>query len=130
MIDFGTRRLDIDALRALRAIRLQGGVTRAAQALGLTQSAVSHKIKRLEVSLDCDLLSRKAGTAMFTAAGEELLEYASRILELHDEALVSLTKTDLAGRMPAHQLLHGRDMPGRLAANEIAPEHAANIAAL
>ncbi len=99
MIDFGTRRLDIDALRALRAIRLQGGVTRAAQALGLTQSAVSHKIKRLEVSLDCDLLSRKAGTAMFTAAGEELLEYASRILELHDEALVSLTKTDLAGRI-------------------------------
>ncbi|MCP6156760.1 LysR family transcriptional regulator, partial [Klebsiella pneumoniae] len=41
-------RLEIDALRALRAIRQHGGITRAAQALGLTQSAVSHKIKRLE----------------------------------------------------------------------------------
>jgi DNA-binding transcriptional LysR family regulator len=99
MIDFGTRRLDIDALRALRAIRLHGGVTRASEVLGLTQSAVSHKIKRLEASLDCDLLNRKPGIPMFTAAGEELLEYASRILDLHDEALVSLTKTDLAGRI-------------------------------
>lgn len=99
MIDFGTRRLDIDALRALRAIRLHGGVTRASEALGLTQSAVSHKIKRLEVSLDCELLSRKPGASTFTAAGEELLEYANRILELHDEALVSLTKTDLTGRI-------------------------------
>ena len=99
MIDFGTRRLDIDALRALRAIRLHGGVTRASEALGLTQSAVSHKIKRLEASLDCDLLNRKPGASTFTAAGEELLEYAGRILELHDEALVSLTKTDLVGRI-------------------------------
>ena len=99
MIDFGTRRLDIDALRTLRAIRQHGGVTRASEALGITQSAVSHKIKRLEGSLDCDLLSRKPGTSMFTAAGEELLEYASRILDLHDEALLSLTKTDLAGRI-------------------------------
>lgn len=99
MNDFASRRLDIDALRALRAIRLHGGVTRASEALGLTQSAVSHKIKRLEAILDCDLLSRKAGTPMFTAAGEELLVYASRILDLHDEALVSLTRTDLAGRI-------------------------------
>lgn len=99
MIVFGTRRLDIDALRALRAIRLQGGVTRASEALGLTQSAVSHKIKRLEASLDCELLSRKPGASMFTSAGEELLEYANRILDIHDEALVSLTKTDLSGRI-------------------------------
>lgn len=99
MIDFDTRRLDIDALRALRAIRLHGGVTRASEKLGLTQSAVSHKIKRLETSLDCDLLNRRPGGPMFTSAGEELLGYANRILDIHDEALVSLTKTDLAGRI-------------------------------
>jgi molybdenum-dependent DNA-binding transcriptional regulator ModE len=61
MNDLTTRRLDIDALRALRAIRQHGGVTRAGEALGLTQSAVSHKIKRLETSLDCDLLNRRSG---------------------------------------------------------------------
>ena len=36
---------------------------------------------------------------MFTRAGEELLNYAGRILELHDEALLALTRTDLAGRI-------------------------------
>lgn len=99
MTDLPGRRLDIEALRALRAIGQHGGITRAAQALGLTQSAVSHKIKRLETSLDCDLLSRRAGAPMFTAAGDELMAYANRILGLHDEALLSLTRTDLAGRI-------------------------------
>jgi len=99
MDDLLSRRLDIDALRALRAIRQLGGITRAADALGLTQSAVSHKVKRLETSLDCDLLNRKPGAPMFTTQGEELLGFADRILGLHDEALLSLTKTDLAGRI-------------------------------
>jgi DNA-binding transcriptional LysR family regulator len=99
MPDLMTRRLDIDALRVLRAIRQHGGITRAAEALGLTQSAVSHKVKRLETSLDSDLLSRRPGAPMFTAAGEDLLGYADRIVGLHDEALLSLTRTDLAGRI-------------------------------
>lgn len=98
-IDLNSRRLEIDALRALWAIRQHGGVTRAAESLGLSQSAVSHKIKRLEVSLDCDLLSRKAGAQLFTSAGEDLLDYAGRILGLHDEALLSLSKTNLSGRL-------------------------------
>lgn len=99
MNEINGRRLEIDALRALAAIRQHGGVTRAAEALGLSQSAVSHKIKRLEVSLDCVLLGRRPSGPMFTAAGEELLGYAGRILGLHDEALLSLSKTPLAGRL-------------------------------
>lgn len=99
MADRSTRRLDIDSLLALRAIRQHGGITRAAEALGLTQSAVSHRIKRLEASLECDLLTRRPGAPMFTPAGEDLLDYAARILDLHDEALLSLARTDLAGRI-------------------------------
>lgn len=99
MNELNSRRLEIDALRALSAIRQHGGITKAAAALGLSQSAVSHKIKRLEVSLDCALLGRKSGGPMFTAAGEDLLDYAGRILGLHDEALISLSKTPLAGRL-------------------------------
>lgn len=99
MNDVNGRRLEIDALRALSAIRQHGGITRASVALGLSQSAVSHKIKRLEVSLDCELLGRRPAGPMFTAAGEELLDYASRILGLHDEALLSLSKTTLTGRL-------------------------------
>lgn len=99
MADLKSRRLEIDALRVLRAVQQHGGVTRAAEALGITQSAVSHKVKRLEDSLDCPLLTRRSGGPMFTEQGQELLDYAGRILGLHDEALLSLTRTDLSGRL-------------------------------
>jgi DNA-binding transcriptional LysR family regulator len=99
MAELNSRRLDIDSLRALRAIRMHGGVTRAAEALGLTQSAVSHKIKRLETSLGCELLDRRPGGGTFTAEGVGLLDYAVKILGLHDEAVVSFAKSSLAGRI-------------------------------
>ncbi|KUM27735.1 LysR family transcriptional regulator [Mesorhizobium loti] len=94
-----SRRLDVDALRALVAIEKHGGVTRAAEALGLSQSAVSHKMRRLEASLDCEILSRKANTPMFTTAGIDLLGYARRILGIHDEAILSLSKSTLQGKI-------------------------------
>lgn len=90
-------RLEIDALRALRAIRAHGGVTKAASHLGLSQSAVSHKIKRLEAALDCTLLARQAGGPLFTDAGARLHDYAVRITNLHDEALADLGKKKLGG---------------------------------
>lgn len=94
-----SQRLEIDALRMLQAIQHHGGITRASEVLGLTQSAVSHKIKRLETSLDCQLLTRRAGGPMLTSSGEELLTYAERILGLHDEAVLSLVRTTLSGRI-------------------------------
>lgn len=99
MVELSSRRLEVDALRVLCAVRQHGGITKAAAALGLSQSAVSHKIKRLEVGLDCDLLVRKQGEPLFTAAGVDLLDYAGKILGLHDEALMNLSKSPLAGRL-------------------------------
>lgn len=92
-------RLEIDALRALQGIVMHGGVTRAAAHLSLSQSAVSHKIKRLEESIGSELLNRKAGAPLLTDAGTRLLGYADRILSLHDEALLSLSKRSLAGKI-------------------------------
>jgi DNA-binding transcriptional LysR family regulator len=94
-----TRRLDIESLRALVAVETHGGVTRAAEVLGLSQSAVSHKIRRLENGLDCEILSRKPNAPMFTTAGHDLLAYARRILGIHDEAILSLSKSTLRGRI-------------------------------
>ena len=99
MLDPASRRLEIDTLRALVAIEAHGGVTRAALAIGLTQSAISHKIRRLEAALGCDLLSRSPKAPPFTAAGRELLAYAHRILGLHDEAMLSLSTSPLVGRI-------------------------------
>ncbi len=90
-------RLEIDALRALQAIAACGGVTKAAEKLGLSQSAVSHKIKRLEGALDCNLLARQVRGPLFTDAGKRLHDYAVRITSLHDEALADLGKKSLEG---------------------------------
>lgn len=91
------KRLEIDALRTIVAIDTQGGVTRAADHLSLSQSAVSHKIKRLEQTLDCTLLARGSGTSLFTDAGERLLEYARRMIDLQDETIASLRQMKLQG---------------------------------
>ena len=93
------RRLDIDALRALQAIAVHGGVTRAADSLSLSQSAVSHKIKRLEDDIGCALLNRRAGTSLLSETGNRLLGYANRILSLHDEAVLSLSSRALCGKI-------------------------------
>jgi len=92
-------RLDIDALRALQGIAVHGGVTRASEHLSLSQSAVSHKIRRLEESIGSELLNRKAGRPLLTGEGARLLDYANRILSLHDEALSSLSKRSLVGKI-------------------------------
>lgn len=89
--------LDIGALRALQAVKKCGGVTAAAEALCLSQSAVSHKIRRLEGALDCTLLSRRAGAPLLTETGERLLRYAERIISLQEEALASLGVRPLKG---------------------------------
>lgn len=92
-------RMEIGALQALCAIQDQGGVSRAAASLALSQSAVSHKIKRMEDALGCALLDRRTGRPRFTQEGEKLLGYARRILALHDEALHALSTEPLSGRI-------------------------------
>lgn len=92
-------KLEIDALRALLSIEAHGGVTRAAQNLGLSQSAVSHKIRRLEQALGCDLLARRAGGPLLTEAGARLCGYARRMMDLHDEALANLGTKPLSGSL-------------------------------
>lgn len=84
-------------MRALCALAIHGGVTNAARHLCISQSAVSHKIKRLETALDCTLLTRQSGEPMFTEAGKRLHSYALRIINLHDEALSDLGKKQLNG---------------------------------
>ena len=94
-----TLRLDIDALRTLCAIVDHGGITRASEHMSLSQSAVSHKVKRLEQNIDCPLLTRRPGAPLLSSEGQRLLGYARRILALHDEALLSFSKQPLTGKI-------------------------------
>ncbi|WP_102226193.1 LysR family transcriptional regulator [Acidimangrovimonas sediminis] len=94
-----SRNLDLTALRSFAAVADAGGVTRAAGFLNLTQSAVSMQIKRLEESLDLQLLDRSGRSVALTAAGEQVLGYARRLLALNDEAIARLTHQSFEGEI-------------------------------
>ena len=91
--------LDLDSLRALQAVVTHGGVTAAAKHLQMTQSAVSHKIKRLEKKIGRQLFQRQSRQLILTEDGRHLLRYAERMLAIHDEAVTSLGYRDLAGQV-------------------------------
>lgn len=93
------RNLDLASLRALAAIADFGGVTRAANVLNLTQSAVSMQIKRLEDSLGLSLLDKVGRGVQLTAEAEQLLSYGRRMLAINDEAVSMLVDTPYEGEI-------------------------------
>lgn len=94
-----SRQLDLTALRSFLAVHDAGGVTRAAGFLNLTQSAVSMQLKRLEDQLGIELMERSGRGVVLTAAGEQLMGYARRMLQLNDEALARLTGKTFEGEV-------------------------------
>jgi DNA-binding transcriptional LysR family regulator len=109
-------RLDIDSLRAFKAVLELGGVTRAARMLNLTQSAVSHKLARLEERVGRPILLKNADGLRATADGRSLLDYAGRLVALHDEAAEHFRASDLSGeiRLGATEDAAGDNLPGVL----------------
>lgn len=93
------RNLDLTALRSFVTVAETGGVTKAAGFLHVTQSAVSMQLKRLEDALGLALLDRSARSVSLTAAGEQLLSYARRLLDLNDEVFLRLTDQQYEGEI-------------------------------
>ncbi|WP_375160889.1 LysR family transcriptional regulator [Bradyrhizobium sp. RDT46] len=82
--------LDPDLLTAFAAVAEHRSFTRAATTLNRTQSAVSVQIRRLEERLGAKLFHRTRAGVALTAAGDELLVYAKRLLDLNAEAIDAL----------------------------------------
>jgi DNA-binding transcriptional LysR family regulator len=91
--------LDIDLLRCFAAVSEQGGFTAAGLLLGLTQSAVSLKVKRLEDLLGRRVFLRTSRRLSLTPDGETLLAYARRLLSLNDEAVRRLIAPPVRGHL-------------------------------
>ena len=77
--------IDLKHLRTLRALRQTGNLTRAADMLHLTQSALSQQIRLLESDYGL-LFERKSVPLVFTIIGKRLLELADTILPTIEEA--------------------------------------------
>ncbi|CAM5402389.1 LysR family transcriptional regulator [Eoetvoesiella caeni] len=79
--------LEIRHLETLTAIREAGSLQEAAERLHVTQSALSHQLRDLEVRLKTPLLNRRTRPARLTTA-------ALRILILADDILPKLKATE------------------------------------
>jgi DNA-binding transcriptional LysR family regulator len=89
--------LEIDLLRSFAVIAEVRALSRAANRIGRTQSALSQQMKRLEEIVDQPLFQRTGRGVVLTGPGERLLIHAQRILRLHDEAMADLCGTGLSG---------------------------------
>lgn len=78
--------LDIATVRAFLLVADLQSFTRAAEALGTTQAAVSLKLQRLETLLGKRLVERSPRAVRLTADGADFLDRARALMEAHDRA--------------------------------------------
>lgn len=83
--------VDIRVLRMFATLARVGSHTRTGEILNLTQSAISHGIKRLEDQLGCALIYKKGKTTHLTPEGRHFLGQILRILESLDRATNSVS---------------------------------------
>jgi LysR family transcriptional regulator for metE and metH len=81
-----TARLERIHLTLLREVDRRGSLTAAAKTLGLTQSALSHAIKRVEQQFGTPLWQKQGRGLRLTPAGSYLLALAKRLLPELDHA--------------------------------------------
>jgi len=84
------RREDLADLAAFMTVADEGSFTRAAARLGVSQSALSHGLRKLEERLCIRLLTRTTRSVSTTEAGERLLETIRPALESIDRQLDNL----------------------------------------
>jgi DNA-binding transcriptional LysR family regulator len=89
--------LNMDVLRTFVTGVELGSFAKAAQRLGRSQSAISTQLRRLEEQAGTPLFKKSGRGLALTEAGESLLSYAKRILELNDEAIDGLQDGEVEG---------------------------------
>ena len=91
--------LDHDVLATVVAVAETGNMTRAAEAVNRSQSAVSMQIKSLEDAIGRPLFVRKPRSIVLTREGEVLLGFARRMLALRDEAWAAVVRPEVTGKV-------------------------------
>lgn len=84
-------------LRYFWAVAREGGVTAAADALHVSQPAISAQIRKLETALGHELFDRSGRSLTLTPEGKIVFEYADEIFHLGEE-LLDTVKGRMEGR--------------------------------
>lgn len=82
--------LDVDAIRVFVMVADFQSFTRAAEALGSTQGAISVKLKRLEDRIGHRLIERTPRSVRLSAQGASFLEGARNFIAAHERAIAAL----------------------------------------
>ncbi|MEE9385725.1 MAG: LysR substrate-binding domain-containing protein [Nannocystaceae bacterium] len=82
--------MELDQLRTLLTVVEYGSFTKAAAALGLSQSTVSSHVKLLEIAVGAKLADRDRNRVQLTAQGAIFAAYARNMLTLQRDALASM----------------------------------------
>lgn len=80
-------------LRAFHAVATQGGFSKAAEHLHLTQPTLSDQVRKLERDFDILLFNRTSRSVALTDAGRHLLAITNRMFECEGEALEYLKES-------------------------------------
>lgn len=109
-MDTGIADLDLRDLRTLSALYEHGSLSAAAETLGMTVSALSHRVSEMERRLGVPLAERGAHGLRLTDAALALLPYAQAALRSVDAAGRVLQRVGPSGRRVgvARMLLGGR----------------------
>ena len=89
--------LDLDIIRTLVVASDLGGYGQAAQRLGRTPSAISLQMKKLQGDVGANLFRKNGRGVALTEAGEIVLRFGRRMLEVNDELLDTIRGASLAG---------------------------------
>lgn len=88
---------DLDVLRSFVAGMELGSFAKAAEKLGRSTSAVSAQLKKLEEQAATPIFRKSGRGLALTEAGETMLGYARRLIELNDEAASAIRDVELEG---------------------------------
>jgi LysR family transcriptional activator of nhaA len=92
------RDLNFNHLHYFWAVANEGSLTRAAERLNLSQSAVSVQIQKLERQIGHPLFDRLGKKLILTEAGQIALDYADTVFRAGDELISTLRGRPLASR--------------------------------
>jgi len=103
-------RLNLHQLYIFHAVANHHSFSRAAQALDITQPAVSIQVQELEKSLGVTLFHRRSRGLRLTEVGETVFSYSQQIFALSDRLIETLQETkDLTA---GHLILGASTTPG------------------
>ncbi|MGI4982429.1 MAG: putrescine utilization regulator PtrR [Janthinobacterium lividum] len=90
--------MELAQLEIFRAAARHGSISKAALALHRVPSNLTTRIRQLEAELGVELFIREKQRIRLSAAGTNFLDYATRILDLADEARRSVASNEPGGR--------------------------------